>query len=173
MPLTPATREFLGYLQKNPAVRACIAAPTNATVLYAGSFFRPIWKELEDLKRARPDLASKKMLSEVLAGIRPTDAPYPNLLVWAQAIDPLEPWRENGFIVWRALSGIYASNARGAVSFCIGSGITRASSIFAATELPVLLRNPHVDHVTKQVLEYYQRCIRQGLSSVNFGYIAR
>jgi hypothetical protein len=153
-------------------MRRGIAAPQNETVLYAGNFFRPIWRELLDLKRTRPELSSKKMLSEVLAQINVPGSRYPNLLSWAEALDGIVPWKENGFIVWRALSGIYASNAVGAVSFCVGSGVTKANTVFAATELPVLLRNPKVDQVTKDILQYYQRCIQQGQAAINFGYTA-
>jgi hypothetical protein len=49
---------------------------------------------------------------------RSTGSRYSNLLAWAEALNGLVPWKENGFIVWR--SGIYASNATGAVSFCVG-----------------------------------------------------
>jgi hypothetical protein len=172
MSLSSPVKEFLSYLQKNPATRAAIAAPPNQTVLYAGNFFRPIWRELLELKRSRPEFSSKRMLSEVLVQITVPGSRYSNLLAWAEALDRLVPWKENGFIVWRALSGIYASNATGAVSFCVGSGVTKANTVFAATELPVLLRNRNVDPITMDILRYYQRCIQQGQSAVNFGYTA-
>jgi hypothetical protein len=172
MPLIHQVRELLGYLQKNPAIRSMIAAPPNATVLYAGSFFRPVWKDLEYMKLTHPGFSAKKMLPEVLSGIRLAGAPYPTLLDWAMALDAFPPWKENGFTVWRALSGIFAANAVGTVSFCIGSGITKADKVFAATELPVLLRNPNVDLVTKDILQYYQRCLQQGQSTIDFGYMA-
>jgi len=41
----------------------------------------------------------------VLARI-PTPGPHPTLLAWAKAIDALQPWKDNGFVAWRALSGI-------------------------------------------------------------------
>jgi len=69
------------------------------------------------------------------------------------------------------LSGIYASKAIGSVSFYIGSGVSKSNKVFAATEIPVLLRNPHVDPVTKDILSYYQRCIQSGQTAINFGFI--
>jgi hypothetical protein len=30
-------------------------------------------------------------------------------LVWAKSLDRLVPWEQNGFIAWRALSGIFAA----------------------------------------------------------------
>ncbi|WP_161635377.1 hypothetical protein [Methylomicrobium lacus] len=41
MPLQQPTKELLRFLQKNPHIRARIAAPANGTLLYAGSFFKP------------------------------------------------------------------------------------------------------------------------------------
>jgi hypothetical protein len=40
----------------------------------------------------------------VLARI-PTPGPHPTLLAWAKAIDALQPWKDNGFVAWRALFG--------------------------------------------------------------------
>jgi len=171
MPLMPTAREFLTFLQQNPEVRARIAAPPDATLLYAGDFFKPVWKELEALKRQNPWIASKKMLPDVLAAIPISGRPHENLLAWAESPGIVEPWKDNGFIVWRALSGIYASNARGAVSFCVGSDVTK-SKVFAVTEVAVLARNPHIAPLTRDMLAYYQRCIRSGHTNVNVGYLA-
>lgn len=171
MALLPPTKELLSFLQKNPAIRSRIAAPPNATLLYAGKFFRPVWQELEQLKRTNRDVASKKLLPDVLAAIQTPGQAHPNLLAWAKALDGLFPWKENGFIVWRALSGIFAANATGTVSFCIGSDVARSEKVFAATELSVVARNPNVDSITKDVLAYYQRCVQSGQTAINFGYI--
>lgn len=171
MPLLQPTKDLLSFLQRNPAVRSRIAAPRNATLLYAGNFFRPIWQEIEQLKTSSPQFAQKQMLPEVLGRLQTPGSVNPTLLAWAKALDSLQPWRENGFVAWRALSGIFAANAVGTVSFCIGSGITRNDKVFAATELPVLLRNPNIDAATKDVLSYYERCVRTGQSAINFGFI--
>jgi hypothetical protein len=171
MPLMPPTKDLMTFLQKNLPVRSAIAAPPNATMLYSGSFIRPVWKEIEQLKLTNREIAKKQLLPDVLAKIRPPGTPYPTLLAWAKALDALVPWKDNGFVAWRALSGIFASNAVGTVSFCIGSGITKSDKVFAATELPVLLRNPNIDAVTKDVLSYYLRCVQRGQSEINFGFI--
>ena len=172
MPLMPPTKQLLTFLQKNPAVRSMIAAPPNATILYAGSFIRPVWKELEQLKLTNRELAQKQLLPEVLARIQTPGAPHPTLLAWAKALDALIPWKENGFIAWRALSGIFASNAIGTVSFYIGSGVTRSDKVFAATELPVLLRNPNVDAVTKDVLSYTRGACKMAYPPSTLGSLA-
>ena len=172
MSLLPQTKELLSFLQKNPAVRARVAAAPNTTLLYAGNFIRPVWQELEQLKRSNTAMAMKQLLPEVLARIGTPGQPQPNLLAWAKALDALAPWKDNGFIVWRALSGIFAANAVGAVSFCIGSGIEKSEKVFAAAELPVLARNPRVDAITKDVIAYYQRCAQAGQPAVNFGYVS-
>ena len=171
MPLQQPTKDFLGYLRKNPATRRAIAAPPNATLLYAGRFIRPIWRELEQLKRSNPAFADKQILPDVLARIATPGQPYPTLLAWTKALDRQTPWQENGFIVWRALSGIFASNAIGSVSFSIGSGVDQ-SKVFVVTELGVLMRNPNVDPLTKDILGYYQDCVRTRQTGINFGFVS-
>lgn len=171
MSLLQPTKDLLAFLQKNPAIRARIAAPPNTTLLYAGQFFRPVWQEIEQLRLTHRELAAKKLLPDVLGTIQTPGQPHPTLLAWAKALDALRPWEKNGFIAWRALSGIFASNATGQVSFYVGSGITRQDKVFAATELAVLSRNPNVDPMTKDILAYYERCLRSGQAAMNFGFL--
>ncbi len=170
MGLQPATRALLAILQAQPSLRWRIRAAPNCTLLYSGSFFKPIWKEIADFKRAHPELASKETLPDVLARLPVPGTTYPSLLAFV--LDVEQPWQPDGFTVWRALSGIFASNAEGSVSFQIGSGVTAASKVFAATELAVLLRNPNVDGVTKDLLAYFQRCVQTRQADVNLGFIS-
>jgi hypothetical protein len=172
MPLLQPTRDLLGFLQRNPAIRSQIRAAPNQTLLYAGNFFRPMWQDLADLKRRNPQFAAKEILPDVLIRIRVQGQRHLNLLDWAKALDILQPWNENGFIAWRALSGIFASNAIGTVSFFIGSGVTRDDKVFAATEISVLARNPNIDAITRDALAYYQRCLQTKQANMNFGFIA-
>ena len=172
MPLLQPTKDLLRYLQQNPAVRAQIRAAPGRTLLYAGTFFRPIWQELLWLKQRDPQLAQKEVLPEVLARIRVAGTPHASLLAWAQLLDAQQPWAENGFIAWRALSGIFAANAVGAVSFSIGSPVTAANKVFAATEVSVLARNPHIDATTRDLVAYFQRCIQTRQDHINLGFIA-
>jgi hypothetical protein len=171
MAMNQSTKEFLNFLQKNPAIRAHIKAPRDATLLYAGKFFKPMWQEIEDLKLIDPQYRSKITLPDVLRQIRIHTQQYQSLLEWAKAIDLVQPWLENGFITWRALSGIFAANASGTVSFAIGSEVSRLKKVFAATELSVLLRNPNIDANTRNLLAYYDRCIKSGQSSINVGFL--
>lgn len=171
MALLPETRALFVFLRNNPAIRSRIAAPHDATILYAGNILKPAWREVAEMKRRLPQLASRKTLPDVLQQIALVGQPHPNLLQWAQSIDVLTPWRNNGWLAWRALSGIFASNARGAVSFVIGSGVTRADKVFAATEVSVLARNPHIDGTTRDLLAYYQRCIASGDPQLSVSFI--
>ena len=170
MALQPGTRALLAILQAQPSLRGQIRAAPDRTFLYSGSFFRPVWKEIADFKRAHPELASKEMLPDVLARLPVPGTTYPSLLAFVHDVE--QPWQPDGFIVWRALSGIFASNAVGGVSFQIGSHITPDSKVFAATEVGVLLRNPDVDAITKDLLKYFQRCIRNRQADVNLGFIS-
>lgn len=171
MPLQPSTKAFLSFLQKNPAVRDRIRASPGNTLLYAGAFFKPAWKEIADLKQSNTQVATKETLPDVLAQINSPDKGFANLLAYVQDLERRVPWRPDGFTLWRALSGIFAANAVGAVSFSVASGVTR-DKVFAATELAVLIRNPNVDALTKEVLAYYQRCLDSKQTALNFGFIS-
>ncbi len=171
MALLAETRELLSFLRRNPAVRDQIAAGPDATILYSGRIIKPAWREIEDLKLRYPYLRSRRTLPEVLGAIHLVGERFSNLLDWAQSLDSLVPWNENGFIGWRALSGIFASNAVGSVSFVVGSGIRVADKVFAATEVSVLLRNPQIDSTTRDLLEYYERCIKQKRPDIGVSFI--
>lgn len=171
MSMLPQTRELLRFLDDNPGVRSRIAAAPNATLLYAGEFFRDMWKEVEQLKRSNRDVASKQLLADVLARIQTPGTGHHNLLEWASSLDVLVPTRDNAFVAWCRLSGIFAANARGTVSFCVGSKLT-VGKVFLAAELPALLQNPNVDDITRDVLAYFQRCVESGqIRSINFTFI--
>ena len=172
MALQRETKSFLAFLQGRPDVRGKIRAAPGRTLLYAGTFFKPVWKEIAELKRARPEFAAKELLPDVLARIPVPGTGHPHLLAYAQGVERAVPWRPDGFIVWRALSGIFAANAVGPVSFQIGSDVAASGKVFAATELAVLLRNPNVDARTKDVLAYYQGCIQNKKTAINFGFIS-
>ncbi len=172
MPLSPETRELLKFLNSHPGVRNQIRAHRNKTLLYAGRFFKPVWQEIVQAKRTNGAVADKTILPEVLERIRLPNQPNRNLLEWAQEIDAIKPWEQNGYIAWRALSGIFASNAVGAVSFLIGSGVTKENNkVFASTEIHVLERNPNVDQVTKDAVQYYLRCVRTNRADIDTGLI--
>jgi hypothetical protein len=170
--MLPQTRALLVFLNKNPPVREQIAAKTNSTILYAGRLIKPAWKEIAEWKESLPQLATKKTLPEVLETISIAGQQHPTLLAWVKSLDDLQPWNENGFIAWRAVSGIFASNAVGAVSFVIGSGISKSNKVFAATEISVLSRNPNIDEITRDLLQYYQRCLAAGKSDLCVSYVA-
>jgi hypothetical protein len=169
MRLQPGTRALLAILHAQPALRWQIRAAPDRTLLYSGTFFQPAWQEIADLKRANLVLSSLETLPDVLARLPVPGTTYPSLLAFVQDVE--HPWQPDGYVVWRALSGIFASNAVGKVSFQIGSGV-EATKIFAATELNVLLRNPHVDGVTKDLLAYFKRCVDSRQPGVNLGFMA-
>jgi hypothetical protein len=171
--LQEPTKKFLSLLRAHPEIRHRIRAAPNRTLLYAGSFFKPMWKEIEDYKRTHPEVAHKETLNEVLRQIVvPGTASSLFALVEHLESEWKEPKEPQRFIVWRALSGIFASNATGSVSFQIGSAVTAEKKAFAATEVGVLLRNPKVDANTKDLLAYFQRCIQSHQADINLGFIS-
>src|SRR5690349_5361192 len=115
MPLHVKTIEFLKYLNQHPIVRTRIRAAPDRTLLYAGRFIKPAWKEIADSKQTLPNVSSKETLPDVLARIVPPDTPFPTLLHYTVDVERQVPWKPDGFTVWRALSGIFAANAVGAV----------------------------------------------------------
>jgi len=164
------TKEFLGFLSKNPGLRKQIAAPHDKTLVYAGKFFlRDSWKELEHMQARDRDKHDFVLVPTILKGMHPpqgtvigTQSMYEHLLM----LDNLVPWQANGFIAWRAVSGIYASNASGKVRFYVGSGIRRATGplgeapkVLAATEVWVLIRNRNIDEASRDMVEYLARCV--------------
>jgi len=170
MPLKPETKDFLVFLQKNPAIRSQIRAAPGKTLLYAGRFFKPMWQEIEDLKRANPQLWDKQTLPDVLSRIAVPG--FANLLLWVKHLESRVPWTPDGFTLWRALSGIFAANAVGAVSFQVGSGVKADEKVFAATEIYVLARNPNIDATTRDLLEYYLRCVKNKNADLNIGFMS-
>lgn len=130
-----------------------------------------MWKEIAEFKQKNPEFARKETLPEVLGRLAAPGTKYSNMLLYIQDVERQVPWKPDSFTLWRALSGIFASNAAGAVSFQIGSGITAADKVFAATELSVLMRNPNVDAATKDLLSYFERCVQSKQVNINFAYL--
>jgi hypothetical protein len=168
MLLQISTREFLSYLQQNPDVRQRIKADKDKTLLYAGRFFGPIWKELEVFQREHP--GSVQILPEVLQKI---PAPFGNPGTLKNYVDTLTSKvpKKDRLIIWRALSGIFASNADGTVYFSVGSEVDREEKVFASTEILVLARNQGITPESRAMVEYYQRCVREKKTEINMGFM--
>lgn len=180
MPLLPETRGFLAYLQKHPELRFRIKAGRDRTILYAGdgfptlggSGFTPNWRALQDHQEKRPGVVES--LHDILKTL---PAPPPNvgtLQNYAQKLGEQEK-RTNGIraerVIWRALSGIFASNAQGTVWFFVGSHVGPDTKVFALTEVHVLRRNPNISPESKDMLEYYVRCVHSRNPDIGVGYL--
>jgi hypothetical protein len=173
MAYKPETLAFFKFLQNNPAFRSQIRAGADKTLLYAGTFMTAMWKDIEMQRQTSGRLLDKQILPEVLAKLpAPTGATQTNLRDFVQDLEKKVPWQPDGFTIWRVLSGIFASNAVGKVSFMIGDGVTPQAKVFAATEIGVLARNPKVDPVTKDLVAYYQRCVQTKQPAMNLGFIS-
>jgi hypothetical protein len=170
------TRNFLRFLREHPHVRSQIRAKTDKTLLYAGKFFEAAWIEIRDQRKTVPQMADKEILPDVLRRVAVSGQQFSNLHDWIKSLEILVPKDKNSFIAWRAVSGIFAANAEGAVSFYIGTGITK-DKVFAASEVAVLSRNPNLDSLTREVLAYYQDALRTrkvdigGIADIGFGFI--
>lgn len=167
--LQEGTRQFLNYLQKHPEVRAQIAAPPNQTVVYCGDLLRPAFHDYLDLRSKTPELRGRPLLPELLANIGvPDQTRYSNLLEWIQAIQPYQP---DGFIAWRAVSGLMCRQAKGKVTFIVGRGVSRDTKVFAATEVWNLAVNPHLHPETKELVAFYKACVLQGRTNIGISYV--
>jgi hypothetical protein len=178
IPSQPATKAFMRFLSDNPAIRRQIRAAPDKTLLYSGAFFAAAFREIESRKLTDPQFGDKHILPDVLARIHvPSNLlpipgmRLPNLLVYVQHLEQQVPKNPDQFMIWRALSGIFAANAVGKVSFWIGGGVDE-SKVFVATEMKVLFRNPNVDPLVKDLLEYYMRCAQNKNPAMNVGFIS-
>jgi len=130
------------------------------------------WRELEDHQGQRPGVV--ETLHDVLKRL---PAPPPNvgtLQGYAEKLAQQEK-RVNGAraerVIWRALSGIFASNAQGKVWFLVGSHVDPDTKVFALTEVYVLRRNPNISPESKDMLEYYLRCVQKRDPEIGGGYL--
>ncbi|MCW3473571.1 hypothetical protein [Limobrevibacterium gyesilva] len=172
MPLLQETRDFLIFLRQNSLLRRRIAAPPDKTLIYAGTLFKPAWKELAEIRARNPGDNNFELLPDVLNRLPPPPGAAGTLKTYVEVLtdERRMPWKDNGFVIWRALSGIYASNAIGKVYVYVGSGITR-QKVLATTEINVLARNPNIDPVSLEVIRYIQDCVRTKNGNINFGYM--
>jgi len=172
MPLLPETRAFLVFLQQNKNIRDRIKAGRDKTLLYAGDIFAPAWRDIKALQSKQPD--SVEILEDVLAKL---PAPPPHLGMLKRYVQDLAQKERatNGArserVVWRALSGIFASNAEGKVWFYVGSNVDAATKVFALTEIAVLKRNPKISPESQDMLAYFERCARSKNPGMNAGYL--
>ena len=171
------TLAFVGYLNSNRPVSSQIRAAPDKTLLYAGDYGtgvggRSMWREIALQKRTNPELRDKEMLSEVLARIHAPGTKFANLLEYIYDLESRVPPRPDAFKIWRVVSGIFAANATGKVSFQIGAGVTVSEKVFASTEIRALMKNPNIDPVAKDLLAYYERCVASKQSDINVGFIS-
>jgi hypothetical protein len=173
------TLEFVRYLNANRSVSGKIRAARDKTLVYAGDFgVRPIWREIRLQQRSSPELRDKELLPEVLARVATPGTGYANLLEYIEDLTGKDgrpgkvPWKPDGFKLWRVVSGIFAANAIGKVSFQIGTGVKPSDKVFASTEVRALMKNPNIDPVAKDLLAYYERCISSGVSDIGVGFVS-
>ena len=173
MPLLPETKSFLTYLQQRKDVRALITAGSDKTLLYAGhDGFGPAWRKILDFQRKQP--GAVETLHDVLARLPAPPPHHGTLQSYAEALAQKEkaangPRSER--VVWRTLSGIFASNAKGKVWFYVGFNVDPDTKIFALTEIAVLKRNTGISPESRDMLAYFERCVRTRNSEIGAGYL--
>lgn len=162
-PLAAPTKAFLNYLQKHPELRQRIRALPNRSVAYAGNFpDGAAWIRLLRMQLSDPRANDFQMLPDVLRlipcppdlyktiglvtppGVR-TLLDYVQFLTGDGPYPAQVPWNDDGFIAWRALSGIFMSNATGRLRLMVGETSAPQTKVFFKTEIFVLDRNPNID----------------------------
>lgn len=175
MALQPATQTFLRFLHDNPAIRRQIRAGQDKTLLYAGwnpntigglqgyqQYEKRVYLEILARASKHPELQNKEILTEVLERVPAPGSGFANLLDYANDVERQVKNSPDVTVLWRALSGIFASNASGAVSFYLGTRVEAGQYVFTTTEIAVLRRNPAIDQTSRDLLEYYDRCLKNG-----------
>jgi hypothetical protein len=180
--LKDPTKRFLNYLQKHPELRAKIRAPAGQTVAYAGDFAsEPAFVRLLRLQISAPNSNDFCMLPDVLKRIpAPADLFAAVGLVTPPTVKSMldyvsfltgdgdyrgraqVPWREDGFIIWRALSGIFVSQASGRVRLLVGDAPDPSKKVFFKTEIFVLERNPNIDPFSKTAIQTLRAQMKAG-----------
>ena len=160
--LQAPTKGLLSWLGRNPGFRAQIKAPPNQTVAYCGdfsgqaAFLRLLRLQLQDprtndfvtLNNVMKRLAVPQDLFKAVGLVTP-----PGVRTLADLVGHLTgeagpakvPWQPDGFVIWRALSGILMQQATGRVRLLIGDAPAPGEKVFYKTEMFVLDRNPHID----------------------------
>jgi hypothetical protein len=178
--LQEPTKKFLSYLQKHPELRARIKAPFGQTVAYAGAFpDGASWERLLRRQLSDPRSNDFLMLPDVLRAIPcPPDLykhvglvtppsvrsflDYVNFLTGESGNKAQVPWNPDGFIIWRALSGILISQAQGRVRLMIGDTPKPEGKVFFKTEIFVLDRNPNIDTFSQQAVQALRAQLKSG-----------
>ena len=106
IPAQPATTDFFRFLSDNPAIRSQIRAAPGKTLLFSGAFFKTAFKEIQERKRADPQVADKEILADVLARIpvpgkllRNPSKPFPNFLAYVMDLEQQVPKNPDGLMI--------------------------------------------------------------------------
>lgn len=137
-----------GFLRNHPDVRKRLAAPPDKTVVYSGGAETPGgvlagWRLLAQAQAKEPQRFDYVTLEQRLRQFHAVEFGE-SLFEHANRVSDCLKGRgmeDQAMVLWRALSGIYVQGARGKVRAMILPGTAIAGSVFALTEVNVLLRS--------------------------------
>lgn len=152
--------EFAVYLKNNPSIRSKICAGEHRTLVYCGSYLKPVSEELVNLRSRLKFFEELFLLNQILMQIKIQGRQWGTLYEWLLDLEENHPFEAGSNVAWRIVSGIMCKNAVGHVSFIIGDGVTPASKIFAQTEINVLRRNKNLTQDTYEMIDYCSKKIR-------------
>jgi hypothetical protein len=171
MALDPELMKVLQFLRQYPDVRRRLCAPSDKTVVYSGGIERasevfPAWKMLAEAKLQDPRRFDYVTLEDRLRQFHvvqfgETLFEYANRTAASLQQRGLP---DQATVLWRALSGIYIQGAVGRVRALVLPDAKIAKSVFAQTEVSVLLRQDVLEsiRINPELLRQFRVQVRSG-----------
>ena len=172
-PIDPELRRVMVFLNKHPRVRTSIPAPRDKTVVYSGNVDSvqgvfAAWKLLAQAKSQDPRQFDYVTLEERLRMFHVTEFGETLFEHANRVSSSLQRKRleDQALILWRALSGIYVRGATGRVRALVLPGNKVARSVFALTEVQVLLKPDVLANIDidANLLRDFRTTVKAGLN---------
>jgi hypothetical protein len=177
-------KSFLGFLHNNRGIRAQIKASRDQGILYCGVHNgTPAYQHIEQQQKEHG--LQVQTLKDVTSKIpMPSNMGGGSLQEYAQELASGLEDDTNKAILWRALSGIYASNLSGKVALYVAEVVDETGlaggknadgtlhytqekrmqrKVFTATEVNVLRRNTAIDKLDQETAAELQLQARKGV----------
>jgi hypothetical protein len=171
MKLDPELLAVFGFLRTHPEVRTRLVAPPDKTVVYSGGVETPDglhagWRLLAQAKAKEPKRFDYVTVEERLRQFHAVELGE-SLFEHANRVSDSLKRRgleDQAMSLWRAFSGIYVQGARGKVRALILPGAAIASSVFALTEVTLLLRSDVMQQIQidPSMLREFRVSVRAG-----------
>lgn len=171
MPLDAELLSVLQFLRQHPNVRCGLCAPPHKTVVYSGGIERGAdvfgaWEMLAKAKLQDPRRFDYVTLGERLRQFHVVqfgESLFEHVSRIAASLEG-RGLADQAAIMWRALSGVYVQGAIGRVRALVLPGKKIGTSVFALTEVKVLLRQNVLQSISidPELLRHFKVQVRSG-----------